>query len=196
MEYIELDESGITEEVLREFDCGNPDITEYLHYNAKQDSSEGKCVTYVLVDSDRKRVYAYATIAAHGLYYYDEAEKYHTISMTGDGKVLLSVPCVEIKMFAISRKLKGQVAYIMDSERKRHYSTLFFNMFLEKLYYMSMKIIGFQLVFLRANNEGERLYRKSGFVKTDEFLGSYDAKAEGCVSLMMPLSGVEDILFT
>ena len=66
MEYIELDESGITEEVLREFECVNPDITEYLHRNAKQDSCEGKCVTYVLVDRDRKRVYAYATIAAHG----------------------------------------------------------------------------------------------------------------------------------
>lgn len=99
-------------------------------------------------------------------------------------------------MFAISKKLKGQVAYIMDPKRKRHYSTLFFNMFLEKLYYMSMRVIGFQWVFLRANKEGEMLYRKAGFVEADEYLSSYDAKAEGCVSLMLPLSGIEDILFT
>ena len=186
----------MAEEVIRGFDCGNPYMTDYLHQNAKHDSSGGKSVTYVLVDDDRKRIYAYATIAAHGLYYYDEAKKYHTVPMTGDGKVLLSIPCVEIKMFAISKKLKGQVAYIMDPERKRHYSTLFFNMFLEKLYYMSMRIIGFQWIFLRANGEGETLYRRAGFAEADEYLGSYDAKAEGCVSLMLPLSGVEDILFT
>lgn len=196
MEYVELDASKVSEEVIQEFDCGNLDMTDYLHQNAKFDSCVGKCVTYVLVDDDRKRIYAYATIAAHGLYYYDIAEKFHTMPMTEDGKILLSIPCVEIKMFAISKKLKGQVAYIMDPKRKRHYSTLFFNMFLEKLYYMSMRVIGFQWVFLRANKEGEMLYRKAGFVEADEYLSSYDAKAEGCVSLMLPLSGIEDILFT
>lgn len=34
--------------------------------------------------------------------------------MNDDGKILLSIPAVEIKMFAISRKLKGQVAYLLD----------------------------------------------------------------------------------
>ena len=196
LEYVELNKSKVSKKVLQEFDCGNLDMTDYLHQYAKEDSSKGKAVTYVLVDKERTRIYVYATIAANGLYYYDDAEKYHAVPMTGDGKVLLSIPCVEIKMFAISRKLKGQVAYIMDPEKKRRFSTLFFNMFLEELYYMSMSIIGFQLIFLRANDEGEKLYRRAGFVETDEYLGTYDAKAEGCISLVLSLSGVEDILFT
>lgn len=196
MEYIELDESKITDDVLFNFNCGNDDITDYLHYKAKKDSMNGKGVTYILVDDDKKRIYAYATISAHGLYYYDEAEKYHTSPMTEDGKLLLSIPCVEIKMFSISKRLKHQVAYLMDPIKKRHYSTLFFNMFLEKLYYMSMKTIGFQLIFLRANDEGEKLYRRAGFVEMDDFLTSYDAKAEGCTSLVLPLSNIEEIIFT
>ena len=51
-------------------------MTEYLHKYAKNDSIEGKGVTYVLVAEDRKRIYAYATIKAYSLYYYDDAEKY------------------------------------------------------------------------------------------------------------------------
>lgn len=117
MEFVELNASNVSKEVLLEFDSGNQDITDYLHNQAGRDSIEGSGVTYVLVDEDRARIYAYATIAAHGLYYYDDAEKYHTVPMINDGKVLLAIPCVEIKMFAISRKLRGQIAFKMDPEK-------------------------------------------------------------------------------
>ena len=153
LNFIELNQSKVTDEVIQQFDCGNEDMTEYLHKYAKNDSIEGKGVTYVLVAEDRKRIYAYATIKAYSLYYYDDAEKYHTKEMNDEGKLLLAIPAVEIKMFAISRKLKGQVAYLLDPVKQQHYSSIFFKWFLEHLYYMSMNTIGFQMVFLRANDE-------------------------------------------
>lgn len=193
--FIELNQSKVTDEVIKQFDCGNIDMTEYLHYYAKEDTINGNGVTYVLVTEDRKRIYAYATIKAYSLYYYDDAKKYHTKPMNEEGKLLLSIPCVEIKMFAISKKLKGQVAYALDPERQQHYSSIFFKLFLEDLYYMSMNTIGFQMVFLRANEEGERLYRNNRFVDCEEYLSTYDAKAEGCKPLAITLTEIEDVIF-
>lgn len=193
--YIELGQSKVTDEVIKQFDCGNVDITEYLHHQAKKDTASGNGVTYVLVAEDRKRIYAYATIKTYSLYYYDDADKYHTKPMNDEGKILLSIPCVEIKMFAISKKLKHQAAYMLDPEKLQHYSSIFFKWFLEDLYYMSMCTIGFQMIFLRANDEGEMLYRNNKFVDCGEYLSTYDAKAEGCKSLAITLTEIENVIF-
>ena len=92
LKFIELNQSGVTDEVIQQFDCGNRDMTEYLHDQAKKDTIEGNGVTYVLVTNDRKRIYAYATIKAYSLYYYDDAKKYHAKPMNDEGKILLSIP--------------------------------------------------------------------------------------------------------
>lgn len=195
LKFIELSKSEITDEVIRQFDCGNLDMTEYLHDQAEKDAIEGKGVTYVLTTSDKERIYAYATIKAHSLYYYDDAKKFHTKAPDNTGKILLAIPSVEIKMFAISKKLKGQAAYTLDPNNHQHYSSIFFKWFLEELYYMSMNTIGFQMIFLRANDEGERLYRNNKFVECDKFLSTYDAKAEGCTSLAITLKEIENVIF-
>lgn len=194
-DFVELNQSEVSDEVINEFDCGNRSMTEYLHQYAKDDTIKGKGVTYVLVTADRKRIYAYATIATYSLYYYEDAEKFHTKEMNEFGKVLLAVPSIEIKMFAISKKLKGQIAYLLDPKNQQHYSSIFFKLFLEKLYYMSMSSVGFQMVFLRANDEGERLYRNNKFVECDKYLSTYDAMAEGCTSLAITLTEIEYVLF-
>ena len=196
LEFIELNESKVTDEVIKQFDCGNLDMSEYLHSQAKRDAIDGNGVTYVLVSSDRKRIYAYATIKTYSLYYYEDAEILHIRALDDTGKILLAIPSVEIKMFAISKKLKGQVAYTLDPIGFQHYSSIFFKLFLEKLYYMSMDTIGFQMVFLRANDEGERLYRNNNFVECDEFLSTYDSKAEGCTSLAITLKEIENVIFS
>ena len=93
LSFVELNQSKVTDDVIQQFDCGNEDMTEYLHKYAKNDSIEGKGVTYVLVAEDRKHIYAYATIKAYSLYYYDEAEKYHTKVMIcrRNKKVVLTI---------------------------------------------------------------------------------------------------------
>ena len=45
---------------------------QYYRNNARDDSVYGRGVTYVLVADDRKRIYAYATLKTHSLYYYEE----------------------------------------------------------------------------------------------------------------------------
>ena len=192
----ELNKSGVSDETIQEFDCGNEDITEYLHSQAKQDSIDGNGVTYVLVRKDKRRIYAYVTIKAHSLYRYESSEKYHTHEGI-NGQVLVSFPAVEIKMFAVRKSLQKQPAIILypDEVYCAHcYSTIFFNRFLEELFYMSMDTIGFQFVFLRANKEGENLYRRNGFTECDEYLATYDAKGEGCISLIASLSTITNNL--
>ena len=60
---------------------------------------------------------------------------------------------------------------------------------------MSMNVIGFQMVFLRANEEGEKLYRNNNFLDCEEYLSTYDAKAEGCKALAITLSEIENVIF-
>ena len=47
-------------------------MNEYLFDYDRDDSVYGIGVTYVLVADDRKRIYAYATLKTHSLYYYEE----------------------------------------------------------------------------------------------------------------------------
>lgn len=192
----------LSDSVIMSFDCGNDDMSDYLHYQASKDVTSGDGVTYVLVsrsaidnNKEIKRIYAYATIKAHSLSFYENGEKYHTKEVDEHGQVLSSIPCAEIKMFAIDRRLKGQPVYNVDNGR-HHYSTFFFKMLLEDLYYMSMNTIGFKVIFLRANDEGERLYRRVGFIDSSEYLKTYDSKAEGCVPLFLTLSKLEEAIYS
>lgn len=194
-EYVELNKSGISDEVINNFDCGNQDMSDYLHLQAKTDAAQSKCVTYVLVDSTKSRIYAYSTISSYAMYYYELADKFHTKPMTDDGNVLVTIPAVEIKMFAIDKALRKQVAYILDPIRKRHFSTIFFQWFIEKLYYMSMSVIGFQIIFLRANDEGFNLYSRNGFIEYNEYIDTYDTKAEGCIPMVETMYDAETVLF-
>ena len=40
LNFIELNQSKVTDEVIQQFDCGNEDMTEYLHKYAKNRSEE------------------------------------------------------------------------------------------------------------------------------------------------------------
>lgn len=61
---------------------------------------------------------------------------------------------------------------------------------------MSMNTIGFKVIFLRANDEGERLYRRVGFIDSSEYLKTYDSKAEGCISLFLTLRKLEEAIYS
>lgn len=51
------------------------------------------------------------------------------------------------------------------------------------------------MVFLRANEEGEVLYRNNKFVDCEEYLNTYDAKAEGCKPLAITLTEIANVIF-
>lgn len=85
---------------------------------------------------------------------------------------IYSLSGVEIRYFAIAKRFHKQRAYLIDGSK--YYSTIFFEWFLSDLYVMSTKIIGFQTIFLRANKNGEKLYRRKKFVDATKYIIPYE----------------------
>lgn len=161
---VELSEAKIKEDVLKRFDCGHYDLNEYLVNDALQYSGNGCGVTYVLVNQKEyetksiNSVIAYMTIQTMALNYVKDGVTY-------------GLPVAEIKYFAISKSVQKEVAYLIDSNK--YYSTVLFEKFLLELYVLSIRTIGFQAIFLRANENGEKLYRRKFFVDADDFIIPY-----------------------
>lgn len=165
--YIELSHANVSQDVLQKFNCGHPDFNDFLIQDAKDSSANGTGVTYILVDEEEYKVnkistiFAFATIQSTALHYYD----------LKDSDKIYSIAGVEIKYFAISKKFHRQIAYLIDESK--YYSTIFFEWLLADLYEMSTKMIGFQAIFLRANEKGEKLYRRKKFVDASSYVIPY-----------------------
>lgn len=157
-EWISL-RSNVPEKVVKEFDCGDYTFNEFLQEKALNWMDNGYASTYVAVDDEEAtngnitRIYAFASINATGLLYRDGQNKY--------------LSCVEIRMFAVSKMLRGNGVTDIDGIR---YSYKIFQSLVQELYAMSTSVIGFCAVTLNANDKGLKLYKEFGFVETDEFL--------------------------
>lgn len=168
-QYVELSNAYVSQEVLQKFNCGHPDFNDFLVNDAIECSGNGDGVTYVLVDKEEhdnrkiSAIFAFATIQSTSLQYYDNENDDKIYSISG----------VEIRYFAIAKKFHRQIAYLIDSSK--YYSTIFFEWLLADLYEMSTKIIGFQAIFLRANEKGEKLYRRKKFVDATKYIIPYEA---------------------
>lgn len=166
LKYVKLDSKFVSRDVLQTFDCGHPDFNEFLADDAESFADDGKGVTYILVDSseyENKKItsiFAFATIQTASLQYVDDEE------------CLRSIPSVEIKYFAIAKRFQKQTAWMID--KNKYYSTLFFEWFLSDLYHMSTAVVGFRALFLRANEKGEKLYRRKRFVDATEYSIPFD----------------------
>lgn len=166
--YVNLSEAQVSQDVLQKFNCGHPDFNDFLVDDAIEYSANGNGVTYILVDEEEyinKRIstiFAFATIQSTSLQYYDIKKSDKIYSISG----------VEIKYFAIAKKFHKQIAFLID--RNKYYSTIFFEWFLAELYEISTKIIGFQMIFLRANKNGEKLYRRKKFVDATDYIIPYE----------------------
>ena len=166
LKYVKIDSNCVSRDVLQTFDCGHPDFNEFLSHDALDYSDNGKGITYILADDTEIKsnkitaIFAFATIQTASLQYIDDEER------------LRSVPSVEIKYFAIAKSFQKQIAYTIDANK--YYSTLFFEWFLSDLYQISTTVVGFQAIFLRANENGEKLYRRKKFVDATEYSIPFD----------------------
>ena len=59
LQYVELNNASVSQDVLKRFNCGHPDFNDFLINDAIEYSSNGNGVTYVLVD---KKEYGNKTI--------------------------------------------------------------------------------------------------------------------------------------
>lgn len=170
--YVELSkavvDSKVSQDVLQKFDCGHPDFNDFFVEDAITTAANGEGVTYILVDEAEyeegniSAIFAFATIQSTSLQYYD----------VKDDEKIYSISGVEIKYFAINKIFQKQIAYEIDSDK--YYSTIFFENLLVDLYQMSTSVIGFQAIFLRANENGEKLYRRKKFVDATGYTIPYD----------------------
>ena len=162
---VKLDSAYVSRDVLQTFDCGHPDFNEFLRNDAINFNDNGKGITYILVDSSEFKnqnitaIFAFATIQTSSLQYVDDED------------LLRSVSSVEIKYFAIAKRFQRQVAWTINNNK--YYSTLFLEWFLVDLYYMSTAVIGFRAIFLRANKNGEKLYRRKKFYECNKIFYSF-----------------------
>ena len=181
--YVELSKSGCSQSVLEAFDCKHPDFNDFLVTDAKKCGESGNGVTYILVDkedydnSNITVIFAFATIQAMSLHFHkDSTERLYDLS------------CVEIKYFAISRKLQKVIAY--DIDESKYYSTIFFEYLLQDLHSLSTTTIGFQAIFLRANKNGEKLYKRKHFADASEYIVPYtdDDPLGKCAPMILNIS--------
>lgn len=200
-EYYKLDNEHISQEVISKFACNHPDFDEYLHNHATVAADNGEGVTYVLVDEQEyknksvTKVLAFATIQSTSLHYYLNGSSEKSIANTPEiDSRLYNLPCIEIMYFAIDKAFQNTVAATID--RDKHYSTIFFEWLLQDLYEMSCKIVGFQAIFLRANEKGYGLYSRKKFTDCSNYIIPYEDSDAGsrCTPMLLLIAQhIEDI---
>ncbi len=100
-------------------------------------------------------------------------------------------------MFAVSKSLRGKEAVDADGIR---YSYKLFQSLMQELYFISTSVIGFCAVTLNANTTGLGLYKKFGFMHSEEYLLPEEEEKidiEGCTPLIFSFmsENVLDTLF-
>lgn len=182
LKYVELAKSNVNQEILNAFDCGHSDFNDFLAKDAIEYTNSGNGVTYILIDNAEENekvttIFAFCTLKATALYYSRE-----------DSDSLFSNSCVEIKYFGIAKVFQRNRTGKRGVEK--YYSTLFFEILLADLYEMSTSIIGFTGIFLRANENGEKLYRRKKFVDATQYMIPYEEDDElgKCVPMYLSIN--------
>lgn len=179
IKYVRITDVHVSQDVLQKFDCKHPDFNDFLVNDAINDMSEGKGVTYILIDEDEVKtevstIFAFATLRATSLYYQKD-------------NMLCNVPCAEIKYFAISRFF--QKATCGDKGTEKYYSTVFFEELLSDLYVMAIEVLGFTGIFLSSNESGVKLYKRKKFLDASDYIIPYDEddKLGKCKPMYLPI---------
>jgi len=180
LEYFNIKDLKISQDVLNYFDCGHPDFNDFIRNDAIPQQDMGNGVTYVLIDNSEKdsdvtAILAFATIRTCALY-------------SGKDGILVSEPCAEIKYFAIHKQFQKQLTGKNGVEK--YYSTSFFEELLVKLYELSITVIGYTGIFLRANENGEKLYRRKDFIDAVDYIIPYEEDDElgKCKPMYFPIA--------
>lgn len=182
MKYVELTKANVSQDVLEKFDCGHPDFNDFLKHDAVECAANGNGVTYILIDSKEENlgitsVFAFCTIKATALYY-----------LKKNSENMYSTSCAEIKYFAIAKAFQKSTVGKLGIEK--YFSTIFFEIFLIYLYELSVTKIGFNGVFLRANENGEKLYRRKQFIDASKYVVPYEEDDElgKCIPMYFPIA--------
>ena len=160
LKYVELAKSNVNQEILNAFDCGHPDFNDFLAKDAIEYTNSGNGVTYILIDNAEENEKVTTIFAFCTL---KATALYYSRE---DSDSLFSNSCVEIKYFGIAKVFQRNRTGKRGVEK--YYSTL----------------------FLRANENGEKLYRRKKFVDATQYMIPYEEDDElgKCVPMYLSIN--------
>lgn len=155
------------QDYLNGFCCGSGEIDRYVQEDALSDCCNGNGVTYLVIDSNRKQLIAYYTLATTAL------------RSTGYSSA-------EIKMFAVGREY--QDTYFEIDETKRLVSDTVLRIVINDLIELSQNVIGFKYIVLHSVPNAVKFYKRNEFHEMKKKYMMFDTDyTEGCIPMYMKL---------
>lgn len=153
---------------VKDFDCGNESINEYLKEKAFIDAD---VVTHLVLDENDNSCIGFFSLSCSGLYM-DDSFKLH------------SYPAVEIKFFAIDKSYHG-VKRKIDEEAITYATIVLFKLIYDIIYEFTENICGASRIILYATPQAVNFYKRAGFKNfSDVFLVDESSYLEGCIPLI------------
>ena len=132
---------------LREFDCGDALLNEYLINYAKKNSLANISKTYIL--EEENSIVGYVTLAAASLLFFELPDGYETLPK-------YPIPAIRIARLAVDKKHQG-----------KHYGELLLAYALKQSLNISVRI-GVKFVIVDAKDSAIGFYKKYGFIPLPE----------------------------
>ena len=156
------------------FSSGNRFLDDFIMSEDALNDGLGK--TFVWIDEKRTHIIGYYNIGVGYIDMYNGDEKY---KIGGS---------VHLNFFALNEKYRGIVIGQTDDGMQVKISDQLFGDFMNKVYELRNKFIGFSFVTLAATEEGYSLYKRNYFDDLDEDLHfSFKDDEKGCKPMYLAL---------
>lgn len=163
-------------EMLRDFDCGNSSINEFIR--EKSLDTRGK-VTYVFIDGENKKVICFCAICCTAI----------SINATdGKNKFRTGMPTIEIDFFAVDERYRS-LPFDRESNRYETLSNALFSYMIKLINEISVEHVGATHICLYAVPKAVNFYKRCGFEEFEEYMNR-DEKPyiDGCVPMFLSMA--------
>lgn len=161
-------------DIAQDFSSGNVFLDNFLKSDDALNNSIGK--TFVWLNENRKEIIGYYNI---GVGYID--------MYFGDDKYKIG-GSIHLNFFALNEKYRGIVVRKRTDGTVIKFSDRLFTDFMNKVYELREKYIGFSFVTLAATDEGYSLYKRNYFDDLDADLHfSFKDDEKGCKPMYLAL---------
>lgn len=158
----------------KKFSSGNIFLDEFIKSPDAFNDSIGK--TFVWINEKRTEIIGYYNIGVGYIDMYNGDEKYKVGG------------AIHLNFFALNNKYRGIVIGKRDDGKNIRVSDQLFYDFMQKVFALRQKYIGFSFVTLAATEEGYSLYKRNYFEELDvDFHFSFKDDEKGCIPMYLAL---------
>jgi len=156
--------------LVRNFNCGNKVINEYLKFKALEDT---QATTFIVLDDNSNDIICYYSLSCCGF-------------VVNNGTNFTIYPAVEIKMFAIDEKY--QHMNYSENIEDGNFSDMLFSEVIGNIYNFTDNYCGADKVILYSVPDAESFYTRNGFKRFERFmLQSTSIFVDGCIPMYLSL---------